>query len=113
MTPNLPPLNDRIGQADLNFTMIGTKVFIRHALSPVNEIFRVRPLIRVAANFFAQNCRHNIPAKSTRSLKIPCPTYDYIIDTRRLRRPMSIRNYTRFPGLFGGSRPIDAFERLY
>src|SRR6218665_1204353 len=31
-------------QADLNFTMIGTKVFIRHALSPVNEIFRVRPL---------------------------------------------------------------------
>src|SRR6218665_934666 len=36
--------NDRIRQADLNFTMIGTKAFIRHALSPVNEISRVRPL---------------------------------------------------------------------
>src|SRR6218665_343440 len=39
--------NDRIRQADLNFTMIGTKVFITHALSPVNEIFRVRPLKQV------------------------------------------------------------------
>jgi len=27
--------------------MIGTKVFIRHALSPVNEIFRVRPLTEI------------------------------------------------------------------
>ena len=38
--------------------MIGTKVFIRHALSPVNEIFRVRPLIgfRWHEVLFIRNC---------------------------------------------------------